>query len=307
MKELVSSVSTKLASTKLGNSLGVPNLVRSWRSQPIETTQLIYLVGLKRSGLHALSFWLLGHGDRNLLVNNSPVKRPGSSSPMSRTVRTSPLPVSVRQGDEVAVCQSGQEILAPAPAAVDLSVVLFQSQSLPYLARQSLTATGLTEGIHAQTAQPVLTLRDPFNWAASYMKKSQSADDYRVWPTLWKEYANEFVGKTQYFPGAVRVNYNRWFCDCSYRRHISTQLNLDFTDKTLEVVTAHAGGSSFDRTQFDANAQQMAVTERWRRFEHKPQYIEAFRSHPDIVELALSIFDLPPDLAAFARSCYASV
>ena len=266
---------------------------------PVKSDQLIHLIGLKRSGLHALSFWILGHRDRNMLLNNSPVKRPGTGSQMSRTVRTSPLPVMVRQGDEAATCRNKQEYFEPLPAHVELSIVVFQSQSLPYLAAQSQ----LTAGIDSPQQQQVLTLRDPFNWAASYMKKSQHPDDHKVWPKLWLEYANEFVGNTQYLTSPVRVNYNKWFENTDYRKQLSTDLGLDFTDQTLQVVTSHAGGSSFDKTQFDAKAQQMSVTDRWRHYQNDEQYAETFRAHPEILSLALEIFDLPPDLQDFAQQC----
>lgn len=274
---------------------------KSLPASPVESDQLIQLIGLKRSGLHALSFWILGHRDRNLLLNNSPVKRPGTGSEMSRTVRDSPLPVLVRQGDEVAVYRDHQELFEPAPAHTELSIVIFQSQSLPYLASQAQ----LTEGITASNVRQVLTLRDPFNWAASYIKKSQHPDDYKVWPDLWKEYANEFVGNTQYLNNPVKINYNRWFVDQDYRKQISGELGLTFTDKALEVVTPHAGGSSFDRTQFDAQAQKMPVTERWCHYQNDPQYLEVFKQRPDILELGMELFELSPELEAFAQRCRA--
>lgn len=270
-------------------------------ASPVKSDQLIHLVGLKRSGLHALSFWILGHCDRNMMLNNSPIKQPGTGSEMSRTVRTSPLPVLVRQGDEAAVYREGKELFEPLPAHVDLSIVIFQSQSLPYLATQPQ----LTAGINARKIQQVLTLRDPFNWAASYMKKSQHPDDYKVWPDLWKEYADEFVGNTHYLNNPVKVNYNGWFNNQDYRRQISAELGLAFTDAALEVVTPHAGGSSFDRTQFDAQAQQMPVTERWYHYRDDPQYLAVFKQRQDILELGIKLFDLSPELQMFAQRCRA--
>ena len=65
-----------------------------------------------------------------------------------------------------------------------------------------------------------------------------------------------------YLPDAIKINYNRWFLDKSYRQQLSTQLELGFTDETLDVITSHAGGSSFDRTHFDQQALQMPVLDR---------------------------------------------
>lgn len=269
-------------------------------SNPVVSHQLIHLIGLKRSGLHALSFWILGHQESNMLFNNSPLKKPGKGSYMSRTNHRSPLPVVIRQGDEVSVYKDKGEHFQPLGDRVDLSIVVFQSQSLPYL---SSAQPNLTTGIQASTVRQILTIRDPFNWAASYIKKSQHPNDHLVWPRLWLEYANEFVGNTNYLPTALKVNYNQWFCDRQYRQQISAQLSLDFTDEALEVVTPHANGSSFDETKFDAQAQNMAITERWRHYQNDPAYIEAFKRHPEIIEIAMSSFELSPDLQAFAQSC----
>lgn len=265
----------------------------------LRAEQLIYVCGLKRSGLHALSFWLLGHCTSNAFVNNSPAKRPGKSSVMSRTISTSPLPVVLHQGDKIAYCFEGEEKFRPLPEAVDLLVVLFQSQHLWHLSAQD----PLVLGVEATNTKRVLLLRDPFNWAASYMKKSQHPDDTSVWPHLWKEYAKEYIGATNYLPDAIKVNYNNWFVDQSYRRQLSVQLGLNFTDKALEVVTSHGKGSSFELTKFDRRAQQMQVLERWQFFKDNAEYLEAFRRHQDIVEMAEEIFDLPPELAEFAAEC----
>lgn len=143
---------------------------------PVTSEHLIHLIGLKRSGLHALSFWILGHKEKNMLVNNSPLKKPGSGSYMSRTDRLSPLPVVVRQNDEVAVYKDHRERFQPLGTHSDLSIVVFQSQSLPYLNSQPR----LTTGVEAKAVRQILTLRDPFNWAASYIKKSQQPEDYAV-------------------------------------------------------------------------------------------------------------------------------
>ncbi|MFE4105419.1 hypothetical protein ACFVKH_03950 [Almyronema epifaneia S1] len=274
----------------------------STRQHPVTTNKLVYLFGLKRSGLHALSFWLLGHCTSNMLVNNSPAKRRGNASRMMRTIRTSPLPTIINQGDQIATYRNQHEYFEPLPAAVDLSVVLFQSQSLPYLAAQP----ALTDGIIATTSYQVLLLRDPFNWAASYLHKSQHPEAYLIWPDLWREYVNEFVGNTHYLGDTVKVNYNCWFTDASYRQQISAQLGLTFTDEALEVVTAHAGGSSFDQTQFNASAQQMSVMNRWQHYQHEPQYREAFQKNQDILNLGMQLFDLPPDLQTFAQQCRAA-
>lgn len=263
---------------------------------PVEVDHLICVCGLKRSGLHALSNWILAHENSHALHNNSPLKVDGEGSLMSRTVRTSPLPLTVRPGEQVHVLQEGVERDVPLPKHVDLLLVLFQSQRPDHL-RDHLP---LVEGIEAKRRSILWTLRDPFNWAASYMAKSQSPRDPEVWPELWMEYGEEFFGPQRRLPDARRVSYNRWFVDRDYRRELAESLGLSFTDRGLEVVTEHAGGSSFDQREFDAKAQQMAVLERWKKFADDPAYRRGFVENPRVIELAREIFDLSPELEMFS-------
>ncbi|MBX2864903.1 MAG: hypothetical protein KTR27_15230 [Leptolyngbyaceae cyanobacterium MAG.088] len=272
--------------------------LKSLTNTKVKAQKLIYFCGLKRSGLHAVSFWLLSHQANHAFINNSPLKQAGDGSPMVRTVQTSPLPVKVQVGDPVRICKDHHEQTMALPNAVNLLVVLFQSQHLWHLQ----THEPPVSGVDAAEVQRILLLRDPFNWAASYMQKSQHPSDVDVWPDMWKEYAKEYLGITNHLPSKVTINYNQWFVDQFYRQTISKALGLEFTDRSLNVVTAHAGGSSFDKTNFNQNAQQMAVTQRWQSFKENDAYRQAFRKRLDIVELAEEIFELPPDLAEFAHS-----
>lgn len=218
---------------------------------------------------------------------------------MSRTVQTSPLPVHLQSTTRVSTYEAGKEKDRQLPASSDLCVVIFQSQHLWHLRDHDPLVTG----IEANETKQIIVLRDPFNWSASYMQKSQHTDDTLVWPKQWKEYADEYLGLTRLLPNAVKVNYNKWFENENYRRQISTQLGLEFTDQTLEVVTSHAGGSSFDQTTHHGSAQNMGVTERWKTYKDDPRYVNVFRERPDIIEMAEKIFSLPPELAEFAAMC----
>lgn len=266
---------------------------------PVAAKRLFLFIGLKRSGLHAVSFWILGHQPNHAFINNSPKMRSGTGSYMSRTMQTSPLPLHLYPGYPVAACEGNVEIETALPTALELLIVLFQSQHLWHLKAHE---TGLT-GLESSDVRRILLLRNPFNWAASYMQKSQSPKDSEVWPAMWREYAKEFLAMTNYFPNAIRINYDRWFADVAYRQQLSQELGFrTFTDRSLNLVTSHAGGSSFDRTQFDAEAQRMKVSERWKQYRERPDYLAAFRQNPDIIDMAAQIFEFSPELAEFAAS-----
>ena len=144
----------------------------------VKAEQLYYICGLKRSGLHAISNWIMGQVPNHAFINNSPIKLPGEGSRMSRTSQTSPLPVRVRRGDKTVELRDGTEKFRRLPARANLLIVLFQSQHLWHLtSHQPLVA-----GVVPRSIRWLLILRDPFNWAASYMEKSEHPDAVNIWP-----------------------------------------------------------------------------------------------------------------------------
>ncbi len=72
----------------------------------------------------------------------------------------------------------------------------------------------------------------------------------------------EFCGETNHLVNKVCINYNRWFVSESYRREIAQQLNMDYSEETINKIPKF-GRSSFDKMKFKNNARKMAVLNRW--------------------------------------------
>lgn len=150
----------------------------------------------------------------------------------------------------------------------------------------------------------VLILRDPFNWFASRLRRggpnswqssNVSTSSTRLGRShdqqLWIQYAREFLGETRYLAKSplVPINFNRWFEDASYRRHIAQKLDIPFTDAGFQK---QASLSSFDGSELAAGAQRMQVLRRWSGYSGNSFYRDFFRS--PVRELAQSIFGRPP-------------
>lgn len=269
-----------------------------WSVAPGSADVLLEVAGLKRSGLHAVAFWLLGHDGSHALVNNRPARVPGQGSGMIRTDPCSPLPVHVGPGARVAVVRDGSEHPARLGRTVGLAVVLHQSQRLEHLAAHPERVFGL----RSSERRSVLVVRDPFNWAASYIRRARHPAAYERWPGMWLEVAREAAGVTDHLPGAVPVSYDRWFLDAGYREAVARSLGFEPTDANLTVVSDHGRGSSFDGRAFDGRAQAMDVADRWRSFADDERYRQAIRSNPEVVDLARTLFDLPEEVRRFADS-----
>ncbi|MGB3295064.1 MAG: hypothetical protein WBB01_18945 [Phormidesmis sp.] len=121
----------------------------------------------------------------------------------------------------------------------------------------------------------ILILRDPFNLMASRLKsgkvsvksKGKTATD------LWVAYAKEFSGETQFLENTkVCISYNHWFSDPAYRQVIAQKLKLNFSDAGMNEVATQGGGSSFDGQHLNGKAAAMDVLNRWKQFADDPAF-----------------------------------
>ena len=115
----------------------------------------------------------------------------------------------------------------------------------------------------------LIIMRDPFNLLASRIKKGfTSVKSSQVsFTDLWIAYAREYLNETNFLTETkVCISYNRWIQDVEYRRLLAEQLGLPFTDDGFTKVARRAGGSSFDGTTHDGDAAKMDLTGRWRHY-----------------------------------------
>lgn len=158
----------------------------------------------------------------------------------------------------------------------------------------------------------VLVMRDPFNnfaskyrWAVNGTKWTPETEWItRALPGLWKSYAKEFVGLTNFMPAPkVFLNYNRWFTDDKYRDEMASRLELVSTDQGLSEVAKwgpNTWGDSFDNMDFDGRALEMKVLERWRCFADDPVFKDLFRDS-ELLSLSEKIFGAIPGTDLWLR------
>jgi hypothetical protein len=150
--------------------------------------------------------------------------------------------------------------------------------------------------------QAVLMLRDPFNTFASRLRniRNHRANDIygiakvnRISPSLWKEYAREFL-HPRYLPHAVRLNFNVWYASASYRRYISEQLGWTFTDQGFGSSSGwnFSCGSSFG----DRDPKNLDLFNRWQAYRDDAEFLGY--CDDEIRQLSLEIFDFAPPLKA---------
>jgi hypothetical protein len=138
----------------------------------------------------------------------------------------------------------------------------------------------------------IVILRDPFNLMASRLKKNYitvKTPNTNV-IDLWINHAKEFTGETnQLKNNKIVVNYNQWFMDIDYRRELTSQLKIDFTDAGVDQVKSYGGGSSFDGENLDGKATKMDVLNRYKMFREHPEYKKLLENE-ELLEYSYRIF-----------------
>lgn len=215
--------------------------------------QLVLFHGLKRSGNHAVINWLLGQKPYVFYNNIIPV------APILLGQKPFPPQVPLDRWLSAKVKFWPRRVLA------------FRGKSVLVSLEDHPTSLRPFSRIGVPTIN-ILLLRDVRNLLASRIRKSSrkphpaypksnDADMQRV-VGLWKDHAREFLGETDHLAHRVCVYFDAWFVAEDYRREVSRQLGLAFSDAGLSQVSRMGGGSSFDSTQYDGNSAQMQVLDR---------------------------------------------
>lgn len=136
-------------------------------------------------------------------------------------------------------------------------------------------------------AVQVLVIRNVFNTIASMIKRRPQAPFFNL--EVWKSLAREAARPTR--NDQVVILFDRWHADTGYRRQLSEQLQIEFTDAGRDEILAIGRGSSFDGVEkFDSRASGMDVLNRHRDFMDHPTVASRVLSDPEAVELNQSLF-----------------
>jgi hypothetical protein len=228
------------------------------------------IIGMSRSGNHAIIDWILSQASGRTCFLNC-------AEPQTNPFITArPL-------------ASGRRIVANFP---DLDVEgevrgEFTDKDLLLVSHEDCflgaVAKGAYEDHHDALVGPslerrdVLILRDPFNLFASRMRGEFGNVSTNTALRIWKQHAREFLSVRRYLKHPrILIDYNQWASRKSYRRQISEQLGLQFTDSSFEKVPATGNGSSFDGRRYDGRATCMRILERWKHFIDSEAYAALF-------------------------------
>jgi len=254
----------------------------------------IRIIGLKRSGHHGIITWIAHHFEEPVCFLNNivPFHNPFVSKKASiigdkETNRFYNIPTEASGGLSYKKCL----------------MYNYEDQYLERICNEKVEELNSVFLGKSQEKYNVLVLRNPFNLIASRLRAANEAwisemipnpkteEGRKMTSEIWKKYAKEFLGDTNYLKEKICINYDKWHHNEQYRASISSSMKLEFTDSGKNVIN-DIGSSSFEPNKRDAK--ELKVTERWKEYAADEYYRSFFDD--EMIDLATRIFEDLPSL-----------
>lgn len=249
------------------------------RPTSIVNQKEIRIVGLRRTGNHAVIVWIRAQHPDNVWHINHP---PAGRNPYQFLYTHYKKSDLRREADGNFVPKS-------------LLMLSYEDQRLEEICSKRFEAFHDTYVGISATRFDVLILRDPFNLLASQLKSNMARlTDSSASLTLqmWKSYAKEWLKETDFLNhNKLCINFNKWHRDVGYRQKIADQLGFTFTDAGRERVKDYGGGSSFDGQAHDGKASELKVLDRWGVFNQVDEFWQLFQDE-ELLHYVEQIFDV---------------
>ena len=255
----------------------------------------IHVAGLQRTGQHAIIIWIAGHFNKVCFKN-------GMSPAGDRASRGfSPPWMYLDIGKKGFDIEFNKDKLVRKNQDVFILGTEYQQYGCalnPSIdSETSKMARDIGFDEFSRDSKNVLVIRSPWNQLASILswKKKWYMKRKDRFIRGWKNSAREALGVTNNFPEPkIIVKYDDWFVNKKYRRSISKQLGIPFSDKGLNIVMPigwGTKGSSFDRMEYKKNAQKMAVNDRWKKYkDNHVEFLDVLRMDSELMDMSRQLF-----------------
>lgn len=237
-----------------------------------------FVIGVKRSGHHAIIHWICRQSNPSFHVNNlsfgfdalhgpTNVKHPHIDNITNALV--------YRDDDKLDFKVPYEEVLRG-----NYNTAVYSAEDKKF----DLCAEIMPKKIKCSNFTYVIVARDPYNFIASRLKNNSGPMKYR-WPAqieVWKDHIRTCLNNRN----IIDINFNKWFLDVDYRKFISESLEIPFTDEGLNEI--RTGKSSFDGRRFNGSAQEMEVLNRWQIYKNDNSYWNLIDD--EVIELSKKYF-----------------
>jgi hypothetical protein len=266
-----------------------------------ETTYLtekeIHVLGIQRTGQHAITSWITGHMDNTCFINGmTPLRDKGD-----RACEPPYWYFDLEKMPDFSWEVSNNEIIRPDQEAIVLGTeyLTFDLRMNPRLEESKKKAAELA-GVDEFSKEQyyVMVIRSPYNHLSSILKWKPGWSLADRFDKCWINWAKECLNETNVIPEKkVVIQYDKWFTDVEYRKIISEKLGLEFSDRGLNNVMRVGRrkryGSSFNHMEYKGDAQKMKTLDRWKDFEDNPVFQKKMQNE-ELRELSTRLFgDMP--------------
>ena len=252
--------------------------------------KLFLIVGLQRTGCHAIANWLL-HQTPNISPE-SIAQRPDCGVNI--------IPQNALFFNAWQFHQSIQEHQNYYDGSQYYHNRLLDTShplnNCVMLSEQGYLNLFLQEGLKGPIPAPldkleickILTLRDVRNTYASFIKKHGEPPVHIQ--RQWVERAEEILDYTHYMgQNVICINFNMWATSKDYRRLLASILDLTFTDVGIQDIPDYGSGSSFQDRTMDGRAQNMDINNRYQLIDQ--DFLNSFIT-PYAAKLSEEIFGI---------------
>ncbi len=256
------------------------------------TEHEIHVMGFQRSGQHGVIAWILGHFNKAFFKN-------GITPKMDKVDRClndggwwyfdTELRPDFSWEVRNSIDKEQEAIL------IGTEYLWFNLEMNPRIEEEKKKIlNALNYDLFSKKQHYVFVLRSPYNQLASWMKWKGKLRLAKRFAQCWNVAAEEFLGITDVIPHPkIFLNYDKWFVDENYRRQISQELGILFSDRGLNTVMkvgrGKVYGSSFDKMEHKNEAQNMNVTERWKDYQND-DFFKRVLSNDKLRKLSEQIF-----------------
>ncbi len=275
-------MSDTLAEIAPGSEQGTPHTIE-------------HVLGLRRSGHHAVLKWLQGcHEEAGSTTRFDDIK--------TNSVYNNHLQPFLPHWPD-----PSPEAVWAEGAGYDVLFVSYEDVD-PDKQQGSPVYRALRAPEYGHVARETVVVRDWFNFVASRLTyQAKNAEKGRhnslifalEWPEVverWLKHAQLALGGIETQQGRIAVNYNQWFTSHEYREEVALHYGLPNSDCNIDLVPALGSGSSFDGRTLDGYGSQMNVLRRWQ--ELNPTLHQRYKrlvSNPLMGEINQQLFGIDQD------------
>ena len=244
----------------------------------IKNQRLFFVWGIRRSGIHFVSNWIESQFlSPTHIFNNANLKFLSDSHTQHKLFTHSP------SWTKECNCR----------------IIIIEEQNILAL-QEVIKSDNLINcvGQYEQFIKHAMILRDPYNLFASRIKHYGLLSSKGRWINTnfaklnWIEYAKYWLENKE-SEDFIKISYNHLVTDSDYRTDTFTMINGEkFDEENLNRIDDNGRGSSFDGQDFQNNASEMKILNRWEMYKDNEAFQNLFTD--EIKQLSKEIFNFNP-------------